>query len=340
DGLHGVRPDQRLRVERDPLARGDGGRRTGAPRGPAGHRLPVADRVQGPEVTPPSARPGSWYPLTFGGLVCAVFGWNVYRAATLGITHDEAVTYQWFVAGGLERSYSTDGYEADNHVLYSLLAWAGVRLFRPSGFALRLPSVLAGPLLLIATGRLFWLLAGSRVLSLIGLVVVALNPLVMDFQVAARGYGLGLALSVWAWHELARSLVSPEPRRLLAVAICQGVAVGANLVYAFPNFALGAAFLILTVVWAGPAWRGTLGALACRSIFPAIAIAFALSVPSLSHLGGSRFYYGTSSLAEMVLSLVEPSVYALADRGPWGLPPDLPADGPGPCTYLLAIGFA
>src|SRR5262249_13778352 len=253
DGLHGVRPDQRLRVERDPLARGDGGRRTGAPRGPAGHRLPVADRVQGPEVTPPSARPGSWYPLTFGGLVCAVFGWNVYRAATLGITHDEAVTYQWFVAGGLERSYSTDGYEADNHVLYSLLAWAGVRLFRPSGFALRLPSVLAGPLLLIATGRLFWLLAGSRVLSLIGLVVVALNPLVMDFQVAARGYGLGLALSVWAWHELARSLVSPEPRRLLAVAICQGLAVGANLVYAFPNFALGAAFLVLTVVWAGPA---------------------------------------------------------------------------------------
>src|SRR5262249_59776022 len=122
---------------------------------------------------------------------------------------------------------------------YSLLAWASVRLFGLSEFALRLPSVLAGPLLLIATGRLFWLLAGSRVLSLIGLVVVALNPLVMDFQVAARGYGLGLALSVWAWHGLARGLVSPLPRRFAADGICPGVAPGRHPASALSQRGLG-----------------------------------------------------------------------------------------------------
>src|SRR5262249_51123579 len=202
---------------------------------------------------------------------------------------------------------------------YSLLAWASVRLFGLSEFALRLPSVLAGPLLLIATGRLFWLLAGSRVLSLIGLAVVALHPLVMDFQVAARGYGLGLALSAWAWHGLARSLLAHEPRRLRTVGVCQGLAVGANLVYAFPNVALGATFLVLTVARRpGPA-RATLAALTGSYVFPAVAIALVFSLPVLGHLGGSRFYYGTSSLGEMILSLVQPSGYALVHREPWGL---------------------
>jgi hypothetical protein len=291
-------------------------------------------------VTQTPASPGWWYPLAFGGMVCAVFGWNAHRAATLGITHDEAVTYQWFVAGGPERIYSAHEYDANNHVLYSLLAWASVRLFGLSELALRLPSVLAGPLLMFATGRLFRLLAGSRALSLIGLTVVALNPLVMDFQVAARGYGLGLALSVWAWYDLGRYLVSGKPRRLLPVGVCQGLAVGANLVYAFPNVALGAAFLILTIGRSGPAWRATLAAVTRWYLLPAVAVVIVLSLPILGHLGGSRFYYGTSSLTEMVLSLVQPSVYALADRGSWGLPPELPADGPGPWTYAIAMGFA
>jgi hypothetical protein len=284
-----------------------------------------------------------WYPLAVAALVAGVFGWNAYRAAALAITHDEAVTYEWFVAGGPGQILWPDELDANNHVLYSLLAWASVRLFGLSAFALRLPSVLAGLLLLIATARWLWLLSGSRVLSLLGLAAVALNPLVMDFQVAARGYGLGLALSVWAWHLMGRTLLAGtdprgQRRGLLTAGLAQGLAVGANLVYAFPNLALGATFLALNLVGAGPR-RAVLASLVRRYLLPGAAVALALSFPLLRYLGGSRFYYGTNSLAETTLSLVQPSVHALFRREPWGLPPELPPDGPGLGTYAVMAGF-
>jgi hypothetical protein len=285
-----------------------------------------------------------WYPLALGGLVAGLFGWNVYRATALAMTHDEAVTYWWFITGGPQQIFSAHEFDANNHVLYSLLAWVSVRLLGLSEFALRLPSVLAGLGLLIATARLFRLLSGSRGLTLAGLAVVALNPLVMDFQVAARGYGLGLALSVWSWYLLGRSLLARvEPRqergRLLAAGIAQGLAVGANLVYAFPNVGLGLACFALRAVSAGADRRGTLLALARWYVLPGAAVAVVLSVPLVGHLGGDRFYYGTASLAEMALSLVHPSVYALLHDEPWGLPPELPADGPGLGTYGVIAGF-
>jgi hypothetical protein len=37
----------------------------------------------------------------------------------------------------------------------------------------------------------------------------------------------------------------------------------------------------------------------------------------------------------MTLSLVQPSIYALLHHEPWGLPPELPPDGPGPGTYAV-----
>ena len=167
----------------------------------------------------------TWYPVAAAGLVAGVFGWNLFRAATLSVTHDEAVTYEWFVALGPQRIYSSHEFDANNHVLYSLLAWVSVRLFGLSALALRLPSVLAGLLLLVSAVRLFRLLSGSRGLALVGLAVVALNPLVLDFQVAARGYGLGLALSLWAWNALGRDLLAPPASartRLLAAGETSG----------------------------------------------------------------------------------------------------------------------
>jgi hypothetical protein len=284
-----------------------------------------------------------WYPLALGGFVAGVFGWNVYRAATLGITHDEAVTWEWFVARGPGRIFSAREFDANNHVLYSLLAWAAVRLLGLSEFFLRLPSVLGGLGLLLATTRLFRLLSGSRALTLAGLAAVALNPLAMDFQVAARGYGLGLALSVWAWYLLGRTLVTrtesrEESRALVTAGLAQGLAVGANLVYAFPNLALGLAYLPVRIVSSGADRRATSMRLALRYVLPGTAVALVLTIPLVGHLGSDRFYYGTATLAEAAQSLVQPSVYALSHRDPWGLPPELDPDGPGLGSYALMAG--
>ena len=45
---------------------------------------------------------------------------NVYRARTQSITYDEAVTYDAFVVGPMSHAFT--GYNANNHVLFTILA--------------------------------------------------------------------------------------------------------------------------------------------------------------------------------------------------------------------------
>ena len=248
------------------------------------------------------------FTIAVGVLTAAVLGWNLYRAIELDITHDEAITYLRFVSGGPHTIFDPGRYDANNHVLYSLLAWASTRLFGVNELALRLPAVLAGGLVVVATARFFRQLAGPTPLAMSGVLAVVLNPLVMDFLVAARGYGLGLGLSLWAWGSLIHGLQSDGRRPLISAGVSQGLAVGANLVFVFPNLALGLVFLTLAL-WQN---RGRRPYIAWRPvtcyIVPGATVAAALSFPIFRHLGGEHFYYGTESLFATAESLVEPLV--------------------------------
>src|SRR5215211_593620 len=75
-------------------------------------------------------------------LLAGLFVANVYRAATQSLTIDEAFTYQLYLAKNL-RAILTD-YDANNHVLFTLLAKISVSLFGTSEFAIRLPTLLGG----------------------------------------------------------------------------------------------------------------------------------------------------------------------------------------------------
>src|SRR5262249_42357713 len=79
---------------------------------------------------------------------------NVYRAATQSIVHDEALTYNWFVAGP---PIPAPGIAINNHVLNTQLARHAIALFGPSELSLRLPSLLGGAL---CFGALFVLARG------------------------------------------------------------------------------------------------------------------------------------------------------------------------------------
>ena len=131
-------------------------------------------------------------------LLGAIFVVNVYRAATQSITHDEAVTYAWYVAGPI--SAITDMIDANNHLLYTILARISVKVFGHSELGLRIPSVVGGLLLFVALW-LFGATACRAALSfLLSLSLVALNPLFLDFCSAARGYGLATAFLLWAMY--------------------------------------------------------------------------------------------------------------------------------------------
>ena len=295
------------------------------------------------------------YYLAIGALGAGVVGWNLYRACQLSITHDEALTYLYYVAKGPRSICSREGYCANNHILYSLLAWCSVQLFGVSEFALRLPSVLAGGLFVLGAGRLFGQLAGRTLLAWTGVLVLTLNPLIMDFLVAARGYGLGLTLSIWAWSCLVATLAAvdgPASRKTqmlnwLASGTVMGLAVGANLTFLFPNLTLAIAFLGVKlgtdrinrvtalrdfVLWfavPGALWT----ALLCYPVIRHVAAAGSSNAGATD----AHFYYGSASFFQTTQSILVPMLQAVPEKS-W-LP--LAANDPAwtAITYGVMIAF-
>src|SRR5262249_59822866 len=90
-----------------------------------------------------------------------------------------------------------EAWQANDHLLHTALAWLSVRAFGNSELALRLPALLGAALCLLALRRLARRVCGDGPLHLLALVLVAANPLVLDLLVAARGYGMALALLLW-----------------------------------------------------------------------------------------------------------------------------------------------
>lgn len=121
-----------------------------------------------------------------------------YRAAVQSITVDEATTYLNYVRGDWGGIWTN--YDANNHILYSILAQLSVRAFHISEFSLRLPTVIAGFFFVLGIHRVLELTVDSRVIRGITLVAIGAAPLMLDFSVAARGYGLGVTLLVWAFY--------------------------------------------------------------------------------------------------------------------------------------------
>jgi hypothetical protein len=284
-------------------------------------------------------------------VVAAVFGWNVYRAATLAITHDEALTYCSFVRGGPGAILSPKCYDANNHVLYSLLAWVSVRLFGLTEFAMRLVSLLGGLLYLVMARRLCRLLCGPGTLALLGLLLLAINPFVLDYLVVARGYGLGLGLSLTAWYQLCRyrldsmgdGQTSADPARLRWAGVAMGLAVGANLVYAVPNAAIAMIFVALTL-WEGRReLRAQAGLMARAFVVPGLLTVSPLAVV-LCRVQAGDFYFGADWLGTCADSLLKPTFFPVPDREWFGVgwkDPEQVLDGlRAALLALAAVGLA
>lgn len=221
-------------------------------------------------------------------LALARLGFCAYRAATQSIIHDEAFSYLRFISGPWSNLYTT--YDANNHVLYTILARFSVAVFGVSELSLRLPSLIAGFFFVLGAAallrpiRLAWI-------RWLALLAVSLHPLILDFAVAARGYGLSLTLLVWA-------LVFLEQERDIVAGLLLGLAVSANLTIAFPAIA---------AILVGAALRRSVG-VALRLALPAVAIAGAICYLPLRLATRAHFYVGAATFPESMLSLIAHSV--------------------------------
>ncbi len=247
-------------------------------------------------------------------LVLALFAVNVYRAASQSITCDEAYTYNEFLAGSpwqLVRSY-----EASHHVLHTALAKLSISLLGASEFTLRIPSLLGGLLYLTTACRLCLYLFGEGLFFLLAFASLGLNPYLLDFLSAARGYGLALGLCLWALYHLLRYVdaqVADAPLAGLAHlhkgAVGLALSVAANLTLLPPCAAL--AFLLLVILAADALLAGgrltmarQLARAADHFLAPGWLIAVLLLALPLSHARPDQFFLGMRTLRASLQSLL------------------------------------
>ena len=186
-------------------------------------------------------------------LLAVLLATNFYRAATQSIVHDEALTWQFYLSGSAAAIFHS--FTANNHFLATVLFKISSTLFGTSELAIRLPTVLAGAWFYWTVFRLCALVLGDGWLFLLGCAAISLNPLLLDFMVAARGYGLAIAGLFWAlyemlswFHDHGNAMAEPFlQKRLWKAALGCSIAVATNLTFVIPVTILALAFCVLIV---------------------------------------------------------------------------------------------
>ena len=224
---------------------------------------------------------------------------NIYRAATQSITMDEAYTYLSFVKPTLAEILTH--YDANHHVLHSLLCKASTGLFGVSELTLRLPSIAGGVLYFFSVLWICRLLLGDGWASVLCLSILILNPLVLDFSSVARGYSLGMGflfLGVWGLLlQLREDKVQIRWRRLAFIGISLGLSISSVLTFVFPVAASLCMFAILTFSRGSRLYKQRLADLAAL-VVPAVTIAFVINFGPLSRATRDRFVIGFGSIFE------------------------------------------
>ena len=106
-------------------------------------------------------------------LLGAVFGVVVYRASVQTIAHDEALSFVWFLDGGV---YHLLQFNSTNHVLFTLISKVFVKVLGVSELSLRAPSVIGSAAYLLTLYLLCQKIFGDGLLMLITLAMLCLNP--------------------------------------------------------------------------------------------------------------------------------------------------------------------
>lgn len=103
------------------------------------------------------------------------------------LDHDQAYTVMTFASS--LRSALTDYHVPNNHVLHTLLVYSSISAFGLKPWAIRLPAVLAGLLLIPATFKLGQAIY-DRHTGILAAILVAALPVQVAYTTSARGYPL------------------------------------------------------------------------------------------------------------------------------------------------------
>lgn len=159
------------------------------------------------------------------GLLFA-FSYVLIRGFSLGITHDEALTYK--IIQGDEVLKGT----ANHHWLNTQLSSWSTTLFGMKEFALRLPSILSFGIFWFFLFRIAKTFLKSSVTQIALLLLLCGNPFILDFFSLCRGYGLSIAFVTASIYFLFRISVlknDARPIHYLYGIVFAVLALSANL---------------------------------------------------------------------------------------------------------------
>jgi hypothetical protein len=228
----------------------------------------------------------------------------LYRAITQSIVHDEAFTFELYLTRGTRWMFIY--FDANHHFLNTLLMKGSVWLFGASEWSLRVPALIGAALYFAAVYRLSVRRFQTSLGAVLGVALLTLNPLILDFMVAARGYSLALALWLWAFVLLLEFRNgTPEPQtNLVKAGAALALAITANLTFVVPAAVLAGMALIIPM-----RQHGSGKELRYYFIIPMAGVSFLFFVAVLfGRATRSHFYSGTSALTASLHRLTEASL--------------------------------
>jgi hypothetical protein len=246
-------------------------------------------------------------------LAALAMAWVVLRAGVQAITIDEAVSYTNFVHPAQPAFWQA---YANNHLLHSMLSWTFARVFNPSHLAVRAAALIGAAIYICASYFLSSLIAQRLLLRMFLFICLVFNPLMLDFLVAARGYGLASgfllsAISVVAYALRPDAKSSGILKACIAASLCIALSFMSNFSFAFVD----AATIVMLYVWASAHDSGRSRLILAAACFvPGIILAGLVAGPVILQLRQSELNYGAASLKETFQSLADDSFYQLRPR--------------------------
>lgn len=162
--------------------------------------------------------------------------------------YDESVTYMYFVRLPWTEALSTYTYP-NNHLFHTLLAELTVAAFGPVPWALRLPALISGILIIPATYFMTRALYGAQQ-ALLAAAIVASSGVLILYSTNARGYGMVVLAFLLLVILAARLLHQSSGRDWIAFGMIAALGLWTIPVMMYP---LGAvtAWLIVTLLLDG-----------------------------------------------------------------------------------------
>ncbi|MDD4308451.1 MAG: hypothetical protein PHU53_06560 [Thermoplasmata archaeon] len=141
----------------------------------------------------------------------AFFAYTCLRAYNLSISFDEAWTYLYHSCGSLKHIFSFAGpVGSNNHLLNTLAIKVLAHFFGNSEFVIRIPALTGHAIYLVSIFHILKLFL-RRGRFVVGFLLAASNPFLLDYFSCARGYSMGIGFSAAAIYLLLKGIECPDP---------------------------------------------------------------------------------------------------------------------------------